>query len=202
MSILFQQLPRAIEISGREYPIRSDFRDCLRIILAFEDNELTVMEKQLVLIDTLYQECPPKDDLRKALELGLRFLDGGGEGKDEGTSEPAMRLYSFRKDGDFIYSAFQQTHGIDLEAIEYLHWWKFLALFLDLGNETTFCSLVGLRKRVKTGKASKEERQAALQLGDVFDVPEVDTRSLQEKEAEQEFMRLVEIGRQKRKKER
>jgi hypothetical protein len=202
MSILFQQLPRAIEISGREYPIRSDFRDCLRIILAFEDNELTVMEKQLVLIDNLYQECPPKDDLRKALELGLRFLDGGGEGKDEGTSEPAMRLYSFRKDGDFIYSAFQQTHGIDLEAIEYLHWWKFLALFLDLGNETTFCSLVGLRKRVKTGKASKEERQAALQLGDVFDVPEVDTRSLQEKEAEQEFMRLVEIGRQKRKKER
>ncbi len=202
MSILFQQLPRAIEISGREYPIRSDFRDCLRIILAFEDNELTVMEKQLVLIDNLYQECPPKDDLRKALELGLRFLDGGGEGKDEGTSEPAMRLYSFRKDGDFIYSAFQQTHGIDLEAIEYLHWWKFLALFLDLGNETTFCSVVGLRKRVKTGKASKEERQAALQLGDVFDVPEVDTRSLQEKEAEQEFMRLVEIGRQKRKKER
>jgi hypothetical protein len=202
MSILFQQLPRAIEISGREYPIRSDFRDCLRIILAFEDNELTVMEKQLVLIDNLYQECPPKDDLRKALELGLRFLDGGGEGKDEGTSEPAMRLYSFRKDGDFIYSAFQQTHGIDLEAIEYLHWWKFLALFMDLGNETTFCSLVGLRKRVKTGKASKEERLAAQQLGDVFDVPEVDTRSLQEKEAEQEFMRLVEIGRQKRKKER
>lgn len=200
MSVLFQQLPKAIEINGQEYAIHTDFRDCLRIILAYEDNELTSMEKQLVLLDNLYQERPADEDLQDALEKGARFLDGGGVADEEAGSASNLRLYSFRKDGDFIYSAFQQTHGIDLEAVEYLHWWKFMALFMDLGSETTFCSLLGLRKRVKTGKATKEERRAAREMGSIFDVPVVDQRSLEQKEADLEFMRLVEIGRQNKKK--
>lgn len=142
------------------------------------------------MLTTLFPEIPP--DTERALIQALNFLNGGKDEKeDEGECSP--RVYSFSKDADLIFAAFRQTHGIDLETTQ-MHWWKFLALFMDLGSETAFCNLVSLRKRVKTGKATKEERQVAREMGNVFDVQEIDTRSLEEKEQEAEFMRLVNSG--------
>jgi hypothetical protein len=174
-----------VEINGIEYPINSDFRTCLRVILAFEDDELTGYEKQLLMLSNLYPE--PIEDTQAAIEIGMKFLNGGKTGEDE---EGGPRLYSFEKDANFIFAAFKQTHGIDLDT-EDLHWWKFLALFMDLGSETTFCNLVGLRKKIKTGKATKEEKQTAEEMGDMFDIPEPDTRTPDERDKEAEFMRMI-----------
>ena len=187
MNLLVDQFPEAVEIDGIEYPIETDFRACLRTILACEDPELTPLEKQRVMLENLYLE--PPHDLRKAFEQAVKFLNGGENQEDS----DGLRLYSFDKDARWIFSAFRQTHGIDLETAE-LHWWKFLALFMDLGSDTAFCGLVHLRKRLKTGKATKEEKQAAREMGDLIDVPELDTRTLEEREQEAEFMRLVKGG--------
>lgn len=185
MNILTEQLPEAVEIDGQEYAIQTDFRSCLRAILAFEDDELTGLEKQAVLLDILYPEKPK--DLGQALALAVKFLNGG---RVEESESSGPRLYSFSVDANLIYAAFQQTHGIDLQTAD-LHWWKFLALFSDLGADTAFCNLVGLRKRVKMGTATKEERQMANEMGEMFEVPEPDTRTAEEREQEAEFMRLV-----------
>lgn len=186
MNILTEQLPSAVEIAGREYPINTDFRTCVKVILAFEDPELTGHEKQVVLLNNLYDQIP--DDVAGAISMAMKFLNGGEDAPPDTEYQP--RVYSFAKDANFIFAAFKQTHGVDLETAQ-LHWWKFLALFMDLGSETTFCNLVSLRKRVKTGKASKEERQAAREMGDLFDIPEPDNRTLEEKEQENEFMQLI-----------
>jgi hypothetical protein len=193
VNILFEKLPTAVMIHSQEVKINTNFRDCLRVILAFEDNALSAIEKQMILIDNLYPD-PPKDT-QEAFIQGLKFLNGGQPGEEDNSSP---RLYSFAKDANFILAAFQQTHGLDLPNTEYLHWWQFLALFSDLGANTTFCNLVALRKRVKTGKATKEERQAAREMGDLFEVPEIDNRSLEEKEQEAEFLRLVTEGERNR----
>jgi len=68
-----------------------------------------------------------------------------------------------------------------------------MALFMDLGQDTTFCQLISLRKRVKTGKATKEEREIAREMGDVFDIPDYDDRTLEEKEAERLFLEAMEV---------
>lgn len=193
MNLLTDQLPTAVEIDGRVYAINTDFRACLRVILAYEDGELTSYEKQLVLLENLYAERP--HDLAEAVRVGMRFLNGGREQGEDDNGGP--RLYSFQQDAGFIYAAFRQTHGVDLE-IETLHWWKFLTLFMDLGGETTFCNLVSLRKRVKTGKATKDELRAYREMRDVVDLPEPDTRTSAEREQELEFLRLVEEGKRKR----
>ena len=194
MNLLIDQLPTAVLIDGREYPINSDFRTCLRTIMAFEDDELTGLEKQMIMLENLYPEQP--SDPTAACEIAVRFLNGGSE-DGEGDGDAPLRLYSFSKDAQFIFSAFRQTHGIDLETAE-LHWWKFLALFMDLGADTTFSSMIGLRKRILTGKASKEERQAYQEMRDVLELEQPDTRTMEEKEQEAEFMRLVEEARKRR----
>jgi len=44
-NVLIDRLPTTVEVDGRLYDIDSDFRTCLRIILAFEDAELTSVRK-------------------------------------------------------------------------------------------------------------------------------------------------------------
>jgi Bacteriophage Gp15 protein len=198
-NILIDTLPEAVEIDGLAVPINTDFRACLRVILANEDAELTNVEKQVVLLDNLYPELPA--NVERAFEMGIKFLDGGMSGGEEADENP-LRLYSFRQDANLIFAAFRQTHGIDLESIEHLHWWKFLALFMDLGEKTTFVNLISLRKRLKTGKATKEERQMANEMRDMIDLDEPDTRSDEEREMDEaqeaEFIRLWREGQKQR----
>jgi len=186
VNLLIDELPVALEVDGREYEIRSDFRTCLRIILAFEDGELSLLEKSMILLNDLYREVPENAD--EAIKQAVAFLNGG-EAFQTGGGEQ-LRLYSFSKDAPLIYSAFRQTHGVDLER-EDLHWWKFIALFMDLSGDTAFGNLINLRRRIKTGKATKEERQAAREIGDLLEVPEVDMRTIEEREAEEAFMQRV-----------
>ena len=189
MNILVDDLPEAVVIGGKEYPITTDFRTCVRIILAFEDDDLTMYEKQVVLLQNLYQEEVP-EDTETAILQGIKFLDCGREA--EGSGGDSLRLYSFSSDANIIYAAFKQTHGIDLQS-EMIHWWKFVALFWDLGADTVFCSLTGLRKRVLTGKATKEEKAVYDELGEIAKVQEHDSRTPEEK-AEYAKIENIEAG--------
>lgn len=191
MNILLDSLPEAIRIQGKDYEINSDYRTGIQIMIAFEDQDLTPNEKALVMINRLYVERP--QDLNEAITKAIRFLDGNPDEPDEPGNNPGMRLYSFTKDARLIYAAFKQTHGVDLQK-EDLHWWQFLALFMDLGADTAFSNLINLRRKVKTGKASKEERQTANEMGSMFEVPDDDTRTLDQKVAADKFMRLLKGG--------
>jgi hypothetical protein len=192
MNLLVDELPETVDIGGKPYPIVTDFRAALRCILAFEDDSLTAYEKQTVMLCNLYPAMPP--DALEAMKQAAWFLNGGRESDD---SAGGPRVYSFGKDANLIFAAFRQTHQIDLKTAQ-LHWFEFLALFMDLGSETTFCNLVSLRKRIKTGKATKDERRAALEMGELFDVPDVDDRTIEQREAERQFDEAVAEGMRKR----
>ena len=172
MNILIDDLPEAIEVDGVAYPLNTDFRSGIQCILDFEDQDITDDEKAVLLLRRLYKGAMP-DNVNEAVRLGIKFLDGGKEADGENPFGERHRLYSFEKDASLIYAAFQQTHGIDLQKAD-LHWWQFLALFMDLGAETAFSSVVNLRRRVKNGDATKEEREHALKMGEAFDLPEYD----------------------------
>lgn len=191
MNLLVDVLPESISIDNTEYPVRSSFRDCLRIMLAYEDNELTHQEKMQVLLSMFY-DVPA--DIEAALKQANWFLNCGQEGKD--THGP--RVYSFVKDASMIYAAFKQVHGIDLTQAD-LHWWQFVALFqATIANQNNaFGALVTLRYRLKTGKATKEEKQAARKIPDLIRLEEIDTRDLEEKKAQQRFFELVAQGRKR-----
>lgn len=193
MNILTDTLPTTVEIDGIEYPINTGFKDCLRVILAYEDVDLTPQEKQIILLSNMYPE--PPHDLNKALERANWFLNGGNDNSEK---DDSPRVISFSKDSNLIFAAFRQTHNIDLSNAN-LHWWQFMALFMDLGSETTFCQLVSLRKRVKTGKATPEELEISREIGDSFVIPEIDNRDLDEKDQEAEFLRLIEQGKSMKK---
>ena len=146
MNYLLDKLPHAVLIDGKAVPIHTDFRVCLRVVQALEDERLMEHEKLTVLLTLLYPEPPENTAL--AIEQGLKFLNLG-EDMNASKTHPAA-VYSLNKDSIYIYTAFKSTFNIDLNSVENLHWWKFRSLFADL---------ISLRSRQRTGKLTDSEKE-------------------------------------------
>lgn len=189
MNILTGQLPEAVEIDGAAVRIETDFRVCLTVILAFEDQTLTDIEKQSVMLDLMYPE--PPDNLMEAARLAVKFLNCGDDPQMDGTAsdDGLGRLYSFEQDAKYIYSAIKQSHGVDLESVDYLHWWKFCYLFLDIQEDCFFNRLIHLRRQKKLGKLTREEKDLYIRIQSIVDLPE--SLTAEEQSLADEFMRQL-----------
>ena len=188
INVLIDKLPTKTIIDGKEYNLKTDFRNCLKAIMAFEDEELTGSEKAVIMLQLLYEEIP--ENLDEAVKKAILFLDCGEQEEDKkvGSQKSSNRLYSFSKDAKYIYSAIKQTHGIDLENVEYLHWWKFVYLFLDLNPDCFFCKIMDLRNKKRKGTLSKEEKKAYMQLFDIVNLDQKPQFTEEEQKEIDDFM--------------
>lgn len=168
MNVLTDIFPKKIRIKDKIYKINSDFRNCIKIIQAFEDEELYDEEKYLILIKRLYVEEIPTEYLEEAIIKGIKFLDLGEE--SEKNEENIKRLYSFSKDNTYIYTGIRQSHNIDLNSIGYLHWWNFVYLFLDIGQDCMFNQLIYYRQRKNEGKLTKDEKKVYISMRKILDL--------------------------------
>lgn len=183
MNALLNKFPTKIRIDNTNYEINSDYRNCLKIILAFEDDELTIEEQYFIMLNLLYKEMP--ENIELAIEKAILFLNCG----EEYEVSDSKRTYSFNKDSKYIYSAMNQTHNIDLESIEYLHWWKFVFLFMDVDKDCTFSYITSLRYKKNNGKLDNYDKKIWVEMGEIVDL---DYSS--EDEEESEFMKLLNGG--------
>lgn len=168
MNVLTDKFPTKIKVNNKILNINSDFRNCIKIIEAFEDEDLLDEEKYLILIKRLYIDEVEDEDLQEAIIKGIKFLDLGEENKNN--EENLKRLYSFAKDDNYIYTGIRQSHNIDLNSIEYLHWWNFVYLFLDIGQDCMFNQLVYYRKRKNEGKLTKDEKKVYISMRKILDL--------------------------------
>lgn len=183
MNVLTDKFPTKIKVNDKILNINSDFRNCIKIIEAFEDDELLDEEKCLILIKRLYVDNVNQNDLEEAYIKGIKFLDLGEENKNQ---EVSKRIYAFGKDSNYIYTGIRQSHNIDLNSIEYLHWWNFVYLFMDIGQDCMFNQLIYYRKRKNEGKLTKEERKLYLSMRKILDLDYVE-----ENEEDDEFMKKL-----------
>lgn len=183
MNVLTDKFPTKIKVNDKILRINSDFRNCIKIIQAFEDEELFDEEKYLILIKRLYADEVEENDYEEAIIKGIKFLDLGEESKESNTNK---RLYSFIKDDNYIYTGIRQSHNIDLNSIDYLHWWNFVYLFLDIGQDCMFNQLIYYRQRKNEGKLTKDERKIYLSMRKILDLDYVE-----EDEEDDEFMQKL-----------
>jgi hypothetical protein len=183
MNALLNKFPTKIRIDDTDYEINTDYRNCLKIILAFEDDELTIEEQYFIMLNLLYKEMP--ENIELAIEKAILFLNCG-KGYEVSDSK---RTYSFNKDSKYIYSAMNQTHNIDLESIEYLHWWKFVFLFMDVDKDCTFSYITSLRYKKNNGKLDNYDKKIWVEMREI-----VDLDYSCEDEEESEFMKLLNGG--------
>ncbi len=187
MNLLIDGLPTAIEIDGLVYEINSDYQTGIKIITAFEDKEITSLEKQSVLINLLYKNCPQNIEI--ALEKGVKFLNCGDLNASE-SEDNGQRVYSFSHDEKYIFSAVDRVLNGRLSRKEYVHWWEFVMAFMDLPEDCMMSKIIYYRTRCETGKLTKEEKKAYFDNRKVFELPLELTAEEQAKA--DDFMRLLE----------
>lgn len=150
------ELPKTLVVNGKEYPIRTDYRDCLTILSAFTDRDLSTEEQVIITLEILYKEPVPKEDLMEAYEKAVWFLNLGNMVEKPQTSAP---LYNWNQDEQLIFSAVNKVAGKEIRAVEYLHFWTFMGLFNEIG-EGSFATVISIRnKKRKNQKLEKWEKE-------------------------------------------
>lgn len=181
MNPLINKLPTKIKVGDETLDINADFRNCLQIIIAYEDNDLTIEEQHFIMLKRLYKQMPKNIEL--AIAQGIRFLNCGEENHtNNNINKP--RVYSFKKDAKFIYSAVSQANKIDLENIDFLHYWKFYYYFLDIPNDCVFSNIVSLRQKKNNNKLTDEDKKIYKESAALLDL------EYEYHKEESEFMKL------------
>lgn len=166
MNLLTATLPDTITVDGREYAIHTDFRDWIRFCEMLLDDELKEEEKVYIAL-MLYKEEQPSD-IQLALKgltdfylMAEEVLNDTEEQTEERTEEYEVTpkpIYDWTADSAYIIGAFQKTYGIDLTNIEYMHWWRFKALFTSI-IEFDLEERIGYRALDTSKIKDKEERK-------------------------------------------
>ncbi len=175
MNILSDKLSTKIRVKNNVYDINYDYRTIINILLAFEDAELTKDEQMYIMLKNLYKQDIPENDIEEALKKGIKFIDGGVVEENKANEK---RIYSFKKDGNYIFSGINQTHHIDLTEKTNLHWWVFLSLFMDMSADCTFGELIYYRKRKNENKLTKEEKEQYKKIKKLVDLNNEENESI------------------------
>lgn len=155
-------LPKTVEIGGKEYAIRYDFRVILEIIVMLNDPELTDDEKVEAIIEMFYFDDVPFS--KEAVEACFSFIDGGRPQKNK--KQP--RLLDWEQDFEYIIAPVNRVLGFEARAVDYdienntggVHWWTFLGAYMEIGSDCLFSQIVSLRdKQARGEKLEKHERK-------------------------------------------
>ena len=143
------ELPRSLNVGGRDWAIRSDFRPALDILNHFSDPEYEADEKWWICLDILYEDFQdmPRELWLEAQKQALNFIDMG-MGEDTG---PKPRLMDWEQDAPIIIPSVNRVLGKEIRALPYLHWWTFMGAYMEIG-ESLFSQVVSFRKKRKQKK--------------------------------------------------
>lgn len=150
-------LPTTLNVNGVDYDIRTDFRNVLQIIAAFNAPELNDREKAYVCLKQLFISLNtlPADDYTAAYEAAVEFIEHQVE-----EDRPSPRIVNWEKDEALIFSAINKVAGKEVRSEKYMHWWTFLGYFQCIDkNDTWGCILVIRQKRAQGKKLESYEKE-------------------------------------------
>ena len=174
MNILIDKLPT--EYEGLK--VDTNFRSFILFELLMQDNKLGKKDKIALALQLFYDPVP--QDIKKAIDGILWFYTRNSKKYANSNSFNNSSLDIYENKIINIYTAFLDQYGIDLNEIEYLHWFKFKAMFEGLKSDNKICEIMGYRAININKIKNKEEKDKYKKLQKEWALP--DNRSEEEKE--------------------
>ena len=126
-------------------------------VMAFEDVDLADDEKAFICLHNLYPDLKdiPTEDMQAAFDTAIQFIDAGQLPDGEG---PSARTMDWVQDAPLIFPAINRSAGFEVRGVDYMHWWTFLAAYMEI-NDCTFTTVISIRqKQAKHKKLEKWEQ--------------------------------------------
>lgn len=172
MNILIDILPKKVKIDGEYYKVNSDFRTSILFGLLMQDNSIEEENKIYMALELYYPVIP--SNINEAINQMLWFYRCGkdiAKSKGNGKGKSVTQIYSFEHDDDYIYAAFIDQYGIDLQDIDYLHWWKFKAMFKGLKEDNEIVKIMGYRSVELSKIKDKEQKAYYKKMKELYKIP-------------------------------
>lgn len=143
------ELPMTLNVKGVDYAIRTDFRDIINILIAFDDDELEDVDKMYVCLNILYEdfEAIPESSYEEAYRQAIWFIDGG---QDPDTKR-SPRTMDWEQDAPILFPAVNRVAGFETRSVSYLHWWTFTGFYMEI-KDTTYATVLTLRSKKARGE--------------------------------------------------
>lgn len=164
MNFFYETFPNTVSIHGEDVAIITDFREYIRLLDMLKCEELNAMQKTTFLAQYFLDEIEVDTEAILALTAFVVMNSDSDEAdpdEEEGEiveSRSKKNLFSYEIDYPFILSGFLRDYGIDLEMVEYLHWWKFRMLFDGLSEDTEIKQRIMYRSIDLSDIKDKDER--------------------------------------------
>lgn len=188
MSLLTSKLPTNISIDDIKFEINSNFRNSILFEELILNEDISKEEVQNKAIQ-LYYKQPIIQSYRPLALQGIIWFYSCGRSEEETTSRKehynnikSSDIYSFKYDDEYIYSAFLDQYGIDLQDIDYLHWWKFKAMFKSLKSDNKIVEIMGYRSMDLNSIKDKEQKAFYKKMQDIYRLPEIINKDELEKQ--------------------
>lgn len=177
--------PTSLNIGGKEYDIRTDFRAVLDLLTALNDEELTDENPQIeaymksrVILEIMFPNCDdiPVEHIQEAIDKVSDFIDMGIA---DGTKK--YKTMDWEQDAPILIPAINKVLNTEVRAEKYLHWWTFLGAYMEIG-ESLFTNVVSIRlKKAKGKKLEKHEQEFYKENRSLIDFESKKQRSNEEK---------------------
>ncbi len=159
-------LPETLTVGGREYSIRTDYRDVLQVLEAFSDEELEHIEKWIVAVYLLFEDFSCADDVLEAVEDGFDLGEAVEQiswflsvGKPEEKDRDAP-LYDWKQDEQMIFAAVNKVAGREVREADYMHWWTISGYVNSVDKDDFWTFVISIRDKLnKKKKLEKNERE-------------------------------------------
>lgn len=176
MNIILDELPETVEIDGNSYFIDTDFRTLIIFEKIILDPSLGTREKVEQMLELCYTDGIPQN-IQAACDAVFDIYRCGAPAKSERTQKKngevtirPKQVFDYEYDAPYIFGAFMSQYGIDLNEIEYLHWWKFQAMFKSLNSSNKIIEIISYRSQdlgeientAERNRIAKLQRQYAL----------------------------------------
>lgn len=171
MNMLIDTLPTSLIIDDGEYDINYDFRTSMLFEMLMQDTSIEDNEKLRQALNLYYSIIP--ENIEEAIEGIIWFYKCGKEDeniKGKGAGKSNTQIYSYDYDDEYIYAAFLDQYGVDLQDSD-LHWWKFKAMFKALKEDNEIVKIMGYRAVSLNKIKDKEQKEFYRKMKEIHQIP-------------------------------
>lgn len=189
MNLILDKLSTILKERIGNVEFNTDFRIGILFEMLMKDKKLSKEAKAIQSLRLYYPKIEQIENIEKAYDDIIWFYSCGkieANNKkiknlnNKEKSQKEDKIYDYDYDDGYIYSAFLQIYRIDLQDVDYLHWWKFKALFNSLMNDTKIVEIMGYRA-IDLGKIKdKQEKARYKKLQNIYGLPDMRTEAQKE----------------------
>lgn len=168
MNLLLDKLPDRLLIDDKEYSIKTNFRQWIKFELVMSSQSSN--DEKFALIQSFFDILPL--DIDEVIDKMIWFYQCGDAKHSKKGSVSSKKIYDYEYDQFIIYTAFIQYYKVDLNAVEYMHWWTFRQMFLELPDESKIKKVMMYRGITLNSHMSKEQRQFYAEMKRLYALPD------------------------------